>query len=68
MENFRTILKTGGKNSENMSSRTHNCSTVKSIRIQCEMYEGLDGPERTLAVGLMSQLVRKTFLLLSVYL
>jgi len=38
---FRTILKAVGKNSENMSSRTYNFSTMQNIRIQYELYKEL---------------------------
>jgi hypothetical protein len=56
---FRTALKAVGKNSENMSSRIYNFSTMQNIRIQYEFYEGLHGPKRTETAALMSQLVRK---------
>ena len=58
-EIFRTALKAVGKNSENMSSKVYNFSTMQNIRMQCELYEGLHGPKRTEAAILKSQLVRK---------
>jgi hypothetical protein len=36
-ETFRTALKAMGKNSENMSSKIYNFSTVQSIRMQYEL-------------------------------
>ena len=56
---FRTVPKAVEKNSENMSSKVYNFSTMQNIRMQYELYEGLDRPKRTKAVALMSQLVRK---------
>jgi hypothetical protein len=65
---FRTVLKAVGNNSENMSSKIHkqckSCSlqdfsTRQNIRMQYELYEGLNGPERTDACTLMSQLSQK---------
>jgi hypothetical protein len=43
-----------GKNSENMSFKIYNFSTVQNISMQCELYEGLHAPERTEAAALMS--------------
>ena len=56
-ETFRTALKAVGKNSENMSSKIYNFSTMQNIRMQYELYEGLHGPRKTDCI--MSQLVRK---------
>ena len=55
---FRTALKAVGKNSENMSSKIYNFSTMQNIRMQYELYEGLHGPIKTISCT-MSQLVRK---------
>ena len=49
---FRTALKAVGKNSENMSSKIYNFSTMQNIRMQYELYEGLHGPKRTEAAVL----------------
>ena len=38
---FRTAFKAVAKNSENMSSRMYNVSTMQNIRMQYELYEGL---------------------------
>ena len=35
---FRTAFKAVGKNSENMSSRMYNFSTMQSIRMKYELY------------------------------
>ena len=56
---FRTALKAVGKNSENMSSKIYNFSTMQNIRMQYELYEGLHESKGTKAAALMSQLVRK---------
>ena len=56
---FRTAFKAVGKNSENMSSRIYNFSTMQNIRMQYELCEGLQRHKRTKAVELMIQLVRK---------
>jgi hypothetical protein len=37
-ETFKIALKAVGKNSENMSSRVHNFSSMQNIRIQYELY------------------------------
>ena len=37
---FRTALKAMGKNSENMSSKIYNFSTMQNIRMQYELYRG----------------------------
>jgi len=49
---FRIALKAVGKNSENMSSRIYNFSTMQNIRMQYELYEGLHRPKRTVTVAL----------------
>jgi hypothetical protein len=56
---FTTALKAVGKNSENLSSRMHNFSSMQNIRMQYELCEGLQRHKRTKAVEIMSQLVRK---------
>jgi hypothetical protein len=53
---FRASLNTVGKNSENMNLKLYNFSTIPNIRIQYELYEGL---QRTQVAGLMSYLERK---------
>ena len=49
---LRSALKIVGKNSENMSSRMFNFSTIQDMRMQYELYEGLLGPKRTEAASL----------------
>ena len=55
---FRIALKAVGKNSENMSSKIYNFSTMQNIRMQYELYEGLHKSKVTCSYN-MSQLVRK---------
>ena len=49
---FRTVLKAVGKNSENMSSKLYNFSTMQNIGMQYELYEELHESERAGAAGL----------------
>ena len=56
---FRRALKAVGKDSENMSSRMYNFSTMQNIRMHYYFYEGLHGPKNTKVTALMSHLVRK---------
>jgi hypothetical protein len=51
---FRIALKAVGKNSKNMSSKIYrwDFSTMKNIRMQYELYEGLHGPKKTKAAAL----------------
>jgi hypothetical protein len=49
---FRIALKAVGKNSDNLSLRMYNFSTMQNIRIQYELYEGLHRPKRTEAAAL----------------
>jgi hypothetical protein len=44
-EIFITALKAGGKNSENISSRIYNFSTIQNIRMQYKMYKVLCRPK-----------------------
>ena len=44
---FRTAFKAVGKNSENMSSRMYNFSTMQNITMNYELYKGLHRPKRT---------------------
>jgi hypothetical protein len=39
-ETFRKALKAVEKNSENLSSKIYNFSTMQNIRMQYELYEG----------------------------
>jgi hypothetical protein len=36
-----------GNNSENMSSKIYNFSSMQNIRMHYKLYEGLHGPRRT---------------------
>ena len=49
---FRIVLMTVGKNSENMSSRMYNFSTMQNIWTQYELYERLNRPQRQEAAAL----------------
>jgi hypothetical protein len=48
----RTTLQAVERNSENMSSRIYNFSSMQNIRIQYELYKELCRPERTKAAVL----------------
>jgi hypothetical protein len=50
--NFRTNLKAVEKNSENMGSKLYNLSTMQTIRMQYELYEGLHKSKGTKVVVL----------------
>ena len=49
---FRTALKAVGKNSENMSSKIYNFSTMQNIRMQYELYKELHRSKGTEAAAL----------------
>ena len=49
-----------GKNSENMSSRIYNFSTMKNIRMQYELYKELHRPKRAEATALEASLSENT--------
>lgn len=51
-ETFRTALKTVGKNSENLSSKSNDFSTMPNIRMQYELYKESHGSKRTEAAAL----------------
>ena len=51
-ETFRTALKAVGKNSENMSSKIYNFSTMQNIRMQYELYKELHRSKGTHAAAL----------------
>ena len=51
-ETFRTALKAVGKNSENMSSKIYNFSTMQNIRMQYELYKELHRSQGTEAAVL----------------
>jgi hypothetical protein len=49
---FMTALKAVGKNTENMSLKIHNFSTLQSIRMQYELYKKLHSSKGTVAAAL----------------
>ena len=49
---FRSALKAVEKNSENMGSKLYNLSTMQTIRMQYELYEGLHKSKGTKVVVL----------------
>jgi hypothetical protein len=49
---FRTVLKAVGKNTETLSSKIDNFSTMQNIRMQYELYEGLHRSNGTEAAAL----------------
>jgi hypothetical protein len=51
-ETSRIALKAVGKNSETMSSKIYNFSTMQKIRMQYELYKELDRSKGTEAVAL----------------
>ena len=51
----RKALKAVGRNSEKVSSRIYNFSTMQNMRMQYELYEGFHGPKKLSAAALMSQ-------------
>ena len=56
---FRTALKAVGKNSENMSSKIYNFSTMQNIRMQYEFHEGGFMDLKNRGCCSVSHLVRK---------
>jgi hypothetical protein len=56
-ETAKTALKAVGKNSENMSSKIYNFSTIQNIRMQYELHQELHRSKGTSYT--MTQLVRK---------
>lgn len=56
---FRTALKAMGKNSENMSSKIYNFSTMQNIRMQYELHEGGFMDLKNRGCCSVSHLVRK---------
>jgi hypothetical protein len=42
---FRTALRAVGKDSENMSSKIYNSSTLQNIRMQYELYKEFHRPK-----------------------
>ena len=51
-ETSRTALKAVEKNSENMSSKIYNFSTMQNIRMQYELYKEFHRSKRTEAAAL----------------
>jgi hypothetical protein len=49
---FGTALKAVEKSSKNMCSKMHNFLAMQNIRMQYELYEGLQGSKRTKAAVL----------------
>ena len=53
---FRTALKAVGKNTENMSLKIYNFSTMQNIRVFYELYKELHRSEGTEAAVLLASL------------
>jgi hypothetical protein len=49
---FRTTIKAVGKNTENMSSKIYNFSTIQNMRMQYKLYKELHRSKGTEAVAL----------------
>jgi hypothetical protein len=49
---FETALKAVGKNTENMSLKTYNFSSMQNIRMQYALYKELHRPKGTEAAAL----------------